>query len=89
MKKLEKNFESMFQAEPPLENIVYIPTKNSHAQLHYNQSSMVNCVCSLLLMAFYIMAQLPSLIAPTIPPSSISSSIHQEQQALLHSGWWN
>jgi len=40
-------------------------------------------------MAFYIMAQLPSLIGATIPPSSTSSSIHQERQALLHSGWWN
>ncbi|XP_068479505.1 MDIS1-interacting receptor like kinase 2-like [Phaseolus vulgaris] len=50
---------------------------------------MANCVCNLILMAFYIMAQLPSLIGATIPPSSTSSSIHQERQALLHSGWWN
>ncbi|BAT97725.1 hypothetical protein VIGAN_09125500 [Vigna angularis var. angularis] len=44
--------------------------------LNLNQSIMGNGVCSLLLMAFCMMAEL-------------AYSINQERQALLHSGWWN
>jgi len=43
---------------------------------------MRKCVCSLVLMAFCMM---PELASPTIPPSSIN----QERQALLNTGWWN
>jgi len=50
---------------------------------------MEKCVYSLLLMASYMMVELPCVIGGTIPPSSISSFIYQEQHALLNSGWWS
>jgi len=46
---------------------------------------MAKCVCSLLLIAFYMMAELSSVIGGAMH----SSSINQEREALLHSGWWN
>lgn len=36
-------------------------------------------------MAFYMMSEVLSVICHAMPPSSII----QERQALLHSGWWN
>ncbi|KHN35636.1 Putative LRR receptor-like serine/threonine-protein kinase [Glycine soja] len=49
---------------------------------------MANCVCSLLIMALYIML-LPSVIVTSMTHSSNSSTINEERQALLQSGWWN
>jgi len=46
---------------------------------------MRNCVCSLVLMALYMMVELASVIGGTMAPSSI----YEEQQALLKSGWWS
>lgn len=46
--------------------------------MNLTQSSMANCVFSFLIMAFYMMFGLSS-----------SSSINQERQSLLRSGWWN
>ncbi|KAG2380518.1 MDIS1-interacting receptor like kinase [Vigna angularis] len=46
---------------------------------------MANCIYSLLLIAFYMMGEVSSVIGGSMP----SSSINHERQALLHSGWWN
>jgi len=46
---------------------------------------MTNSVYSLVLMALYMMVELPSVIGGTMAPSSI----YEEQQALLKSGWWS
>ncbi|XP_027907546.1 probable leucine-rich repeat receptor-like protein kinase At1g35710 [Vigna unguiculata] len=46
---------------------------------------MRKCVCSLVLMAFCMMPELASVFGATISPSSIN----QERQALLNTGWWN
>jgi len=74
-------------------SLLHIPTLKSYGKCiittnlidkSMNQSIMANCFCSLLVMTLYMMGELSSVFGATIP-----SSINQEREALLNSGWWN
>jgi len=53
--------------------------------LNMNESIMGKCVCSLVVMGLCMMGELVSVFGATISPSSIN----QEREALLNTGWWN